>query len=709
MAPSNKAWIRGRMAGIRKASGIAFSDDIFLSILICLVAKNKHLVMHTHPDLVSDLKTVTEQHCAVVYGLTTATIICHGQQTRQDIIGAITGRHSDIVSHTASSSTAHYQYASTNTVGGSTSGTALGGHGAQGSLGHSQMYHYSNPGDDFIQQRHAMMRYEKSRRSIATTHSEMSEYSLRPSEKYAQSIRTMNGRDQKSYEDMASLHFAHRHSTISASIDPDEQDSMFKRSESRARSIRDKDDVSSSYRQQRPSLAAPLTANTPLQDAYAIESLHSQPSSLSRRHLPFGAGVGGNMSTTGGSTAQVTPMDFTFPKRRHESVSIQGTYNAGNEPSGVTYSGRRLAQAVILDGLENASQEVFAILLEMIVTKEINDRNRYLLPDLIVIAVFHTPTLPKNIPKQLLDHFAINYTYDIPVPIPKVLPPPRKHALFRRTDWDDLAKKMRRVTISNDMMRYIRDVVVGIRTHVEVDGGLTPRASQDLITVVKTLAAIFQTSYVTPDLLIISAEKVISHRLELKADKHTHAHGAHAGGQSSVYTGSGASSSTSLPRSHIRSHSPAHVSTAFSYERTRNATERASRSNKITQSHTSLEADDEDTGEEDDKSFIEKSDDAESLSSFVEKSPNDEELERNEGGRTTRSFQQHHQRLTNREHITPQSRHQVAQHHHQYPPYTSHETHGQHEQYNGSMEYYTVHKSAAEIIREVLNTIHPPI
>ncbi|KAG0228901.1 hypothetical protein BGW41_003247 [Actinomortierella wolfii] len=403
MAPSNKAWIRGRMAGIRKASGIAFSDDIFLSILICLVAKNKHLVMHTHPDLVSDLKTVTEQHCAVVYGLTTATIICHGQQTRQDIIGAITGRHSDIVSHTASSSTAHYQYASTNTVGGSTSGTALGGHGAQGSLGHSQMYHYSNPGDDFLQQRHAMMRYEKSRRSIATTHSEMSEYSLRPSEKYAQSIRTMNGRDQKSYEDMASLHFAHRHSTISASIDPDEQDSMFKR------------------------------------------------------------------------------------------------------------------------------------------------------------------------------------------------------------DWDDLAKKMRRVTISNDMMRYIRDVVVGIRTHVEVDGGLTPRASQDLITVVN------------------------------------------------------------------------------------------------------LEADDEDTGEEDDKSFIEKSDDAESLSSFVEKSPNDEELERNEGGRTTRSFQQHHQRLTNREHITPQSRHQVAQHHHQYPPYTSHETHGQHEQYNGSMEYYTVHKSAAEIIREVLNTIHPPI
>lgn len=49
------------MAAIKKASGIAFSEEIFLSILICLTAKNKHLVLHTTPDAVSELKSIAEQ------------------------------------------------------------------------------------------------------------------------------------------------------------------------------------------------------------------------------------------------------------------------------------------------------------------------------------------------------------------------------------------------------------------------------------------------------------------------------------------------------------------------------------------------------------------------------------------------------------------------------------------------------------------------
>lgn len=63
--------------------------------------------------------------------------------------------------------------------------------------------------------------------------------------------------------------------------------------------------------------------------------------------------------------APVTPVDFTFPKRRHESASNTGYGSIGGETTGVTYSGRRIAQAIILDGLENASQEVYATLLEV--------------------------------------------------------------------------------------------------------------------------------------------------------------------------------------------------------------------------------------------------------------------------------------------------------------------------------------------------------
>lgn len=82
-----------------------------------------------------------------------------------------------------------------------------------------------------------------------------------------------------------------------------------------------------------------------------------------------GSGVGKGTGSIHSSHAPVTPVDFTFPRRRHESVSIQAGYGQGGGggelPTGVTYGGRKIAQAIILDGLENASQEVYAVLLEV--------------------------------------------------------------------------------------------------------------------------------------------------------------------------------------------------------------------------------------------------------------------------------------------------------------------------------------------------------
>lgn len=63
--------------------------------------------------------------------------------------------------------------------------------------------------------------------------------------------------------------------------------------------------------------------------------------------------------------------------------------------------------------------------------------------------------------------------------------------------------------------RYVRDIVVGIRTHPKVKGGLTARCSKDLMTVTKSLAALFERDYLTPDLVLIAVERVISHRLHI--------------------------------------------------------------------------------------------------------------------------------------------------------------------------------------------------
>ncbi|KAG0309201.1 hypothetical protein BGZ98_004501 [Dissophora globulifera] len=510
MAPANRAWIRSKMTAIKKASGIAFSEEIFLSILICLIAKNKHLVLHTLPETTAELKTVVEQHSAVVFGLTTATIVCHAQQTRADIIGAITGRHAEMVNSSTPSS--QYQPPLTSYISGGhyPHHSLHPGHFAHQQTSSGQYYQHSNPTDENTH-RISRSRLEKSRRSIGTTHSGTSDYSLQPSNHNAapsiSSFKTASERDH----DSGSIRKGH------LLQEPGDFSRSGGDSESRSKGAGDAMNEHLLHTRSRK-----LTGVSPLSPPSADQT--STENSSNRRLHPSIVQAPSHFGTPSINSGQtpVTPVDFTFPRRRHESVSNATAYGgAGGETSGVTYSSsRRIAQAIILDGLENASQEVYAILMEMIINKEINDRNRYMLPDLIIIAIFSSPNVPDNIPKQLLDYFAINASYQFTTPQPRIPPlPARRHALFRRTDWDELSKRMKVVTVSNDMMRYIRDVIVGVRTHEAVHGGLTSRAALDLEIIMRTLAAVFQTTFVTPDLLTIAADKVFSHRLELKSTR----------------------------------------------------------------------------------------------------------------------------------------------------------------------------------------------
>ncbi|KAG9327191.1 hypothetical protein KVV02_000907 [Mortierella alpina] len=553
MAPANRAWIRTKMAGLRKASGIAFSEEIFLSILICLIAKNKHLVLHTVPEAVPELKTIVEQHCSIVFGLTTATIVCHEHQTRSDIIGAITGRHADMLSSSTPSS--QYQFPVHQYSNHTQQQHQHQHHHSQqlqpsNSTGAGQYYQYSNPTDDYIQ-RSSRLRFEKSRRSIATNYSEHSDYSFRPSEHHnaapsIASFRTASERDadaasiQQQQQQSRGYHV--QDTSEYSRAGGDDSSLSLRRSESRSKSTGDAMADHILHHRSRRSAhmsPAPSQQQQQQQDPASIENISLPPnstgtsSSNTRRtpvtYLQTSSHLGGGASSSNNNNnssstghAPVTPVDFTFPRRRHESVTnnTAGYSGVGGETSGITYSGRRIAQAIILDGLENASQEVYATLMEMIINKEINDRNRYVLPDLVIIALFNSPTVPDNIPKQLLDYFAINGTYHFSTPQPRIQPVlARKHALFRRTDWDELSKRMKAVTVSNDMTRYIRDVIVAVRTHEAVHGGLTARAALDLEAIMKTLAAIFQATFVTPDLLTIAAEKVFSHRLQLKSSR----------------------------------------------------------------------------------------------------------------------------------------------------------------------------------------------
>ncbi|KAF9897803.1 hypothetical protein BX616_004955, partial [Lobosporangium transversale] len=401
-----------------------------------------------------------------------------------DIIGAITGRHADISSSTPG------QHSSHGNGGGGGSGAVGNGsyigqhphhhHYQNNSSVYShphtpsgQYYQYSNPMDEYVQ-RNAKLRFEKSRRSVATNYSEASDYSFRPhAEKNGApsiaSFRTASERDPDGGSIRRGGHHLRNDSGDYSRGGGDDSSMTLRRSESRSKHTGDAmaDHIihsrsrKSTMVHNNPDFDGSITHHNSI-NSKRIQSQQSQ-AGMSFLH----PGVGTPIHSASGQTP-VTPVDFTFPRRRHESVSNSGIYSysgnygygysfgggPGGETSGATYIGRRIAQAIILEGLENASQE-------MINNKEINDKNRYMLPDLLIVAIFNSPNIPDNIPKQLLDYFAINGAYQSTTPQSRIQPvPARKHALFRRTS-----------------------------------------------------------TFVTPDLVTIAADKVFSHRLELKSTR----------------------------------------------------------------------------------------------------------------------------------------------------------------------------------------------
>lgn len=101
---------------------------------------------------------------------------------------------------------------------------------------------------------------------------------------------------------------------------------------------------------------------------------------------------------------------------------------------------------------------------------------------------------------EKLDHFFLSYRfkeeffqYSSSIPsLSNLLPndirsksQSRRMALFQNEEIKSLIDHASKVHINIDITRYIRDIVVGIRTHNLVQGGLTARTSQDIINVTR--------------------------------------------------------------------------------------------------------------------------------------------------------------------------------------------------------------------------------
>ncbi|KAH8550401.1 hypothetical protein BGW37DRAFT_84163 [Umbelopsis sp. PMI_123] len=432
--PQSKEWIRDKIQTLRQKSNVSFNQDLFISILLCLISgPGRHLILTASEDQLPNVISMANKVFTSVFGFTCANINCHPNQTSGDFV-----QHLFVP------------------------------------------VHEENGLDPTSLQTNGMTRMSSNR-----------------------SYSSYQSNDSSWTSSLASTQPMRQHGSNSSSLRPHgKEERMFK-----------------SLTQRRTSASGQSTA-----------------SSLDSRHR-FTSSPG-----FGGSTGPISPIDFTI-NRKSQEFSLHhyrgqddreyGRFRKSDfGDSSKSFIPTRIAQAVIVKNLHQASDLVQATLLEIIIVQQLKIHSAtYNVPNpFIVIAVMPQDAPPRSILSQLIDRFFVSYRFDDESlsDTPNAADVRHNHnqsmkrqILFRHQEIKELAASVNRVNVNVDIIIYIRDIVVGIRTHRLVHCGLTARASQDLVLVVKALSALFKREYVTPDLVSIAAEKVFSHRLVLKDEAYS--------------------------------------------------------------------------------------------------------------------------------------------------------------------------------------------
>src|SRR5690625_4175553 len=88
-------------------------------------------------------------------------------------------------------------------------------------------------------------------------------------------------------------------------------------------------------------------------------------------------------------------------------------------------------------------------------------------------------------------------------------------AVATREDIIEAQKKYTDVHVSDDMYRYLIDVVEATRDHEHVELGVSPRGSQALLRAIQVHAILKGRDYTTPDDVKAMVKPVLGHRLIL--------------------------------------------------------------------------------------------------------------------------------------------------------------------------------------------------
>ncbi|KAI8148714.1 hypothetical protein BJV82DRAFT_195958 [Fennellomyces sp. T-0311] len=92
MSQPSKEWVQQRLAILRKQAGFAFNNDLFISILLCLISgRDKHLILTAAPHRLSEVAQMATLICRCIFGFSTANVVCQHNQNPTDLVQSLFG------------------------------------------------------------------------------------------------------------------------------------------------------------------------------------------------------------------------------------------------------------------------------------------------------------------------------------------------------------------------------------------------------------------------------------------------------------------------------------------------------------------------------------------------------------------------------------------------------------------------------------------
>ena len=196
---------------------------------------------------------------------------------------------------------------------------------------------------------------------------------------------------------------------------------------------------------------------------------------------------------------------------------------------------------ILADEINRASPKTQSALLEAMEERYVtSDGNVHKLPTPFMVLATQNPievegTYP--LPEAQIDRFAFKVVLDYPSSDEEMDILKLKHsievgdetlsAVYEFPDVEPVStpeeilrciRLVRKVHVEDEIMAYIRDIVIATRMHESIEHGASPRASITLLKGAKAIAAMDGRDYVIPDDVKTLIPYTLSHRLILKMD-----------------------------------------------------------------------------------------------------------------------------------------------------------------------------------------------